>query len=397
MKLVNQKTKKHVFIVGSKGIPASYGGFETFVENLTRKKKSENIFYHVACISSQSGCYEYNGARCFKVKVPQIGSAKAIYYDVKALSMCIAYCREHPDIEKPVFYVLACRIGPFIGWFQREIRKIGGVLCVNPDGHEWKRKKWGFLTRKYWKFSERLMIKKADLVICDSRCIEKYIKDEYKKYHPETLYLSYGSELSRECSVENDRKYAAWLEKNQLKAGEYYLIVGRFVPENNFYTITREFMKSETKRSLAIITTKDNRFMKTLNEKLGFETDDRIKFVGTIYDQELLTRIRREAYAYIHGHEVGGTNPSLLEALGHTNINLIFDVEFNREVALDAAFYWDKEEGNLASLIHRVEELTQDEILQIGEKAGKRISDDYRWDMIVSGYEEVFENTGENK
>lgn len=397
MEPVNQKVKKHVFIIGSKGIPASYGGFETFVENLTRHRKSENIFYHVACISSETGCYEYNGARCFKVKVPQIGSAKAVYYDIKALSMCIAYCRNHPDIKNPVFYVLACRIGPFIGWFKREIRKIGGVLYVNPDGHEWKRKKWNFLIRKYWKFSERLMMKKADLVICDSLCIEKYIRNEYRNYHPQTLYLSYGAEMNRKYSAENDRKYAQWLEKNQLKAGSYYLVVGRFVPENNFYTIIREFMKSETKRSLAIITTQNKQFMKTLSEELQFEEDARIKFTDAVYDHELLMRIRTEAYAYLHGHEVGGTNPSLLEALGHTKVNLVLNVEFNREVAQDSAFYWNKDDGNLASVICRAEKLKKDEICQMGEKAEKRIFDDYRWDRIVSGYEEIFEKTGENR
>lgn len=391
MESVNQKTKKHVFIVGSKGIPASYGGFETFVENLTRNRKSENISYHVACMSSETGCYEYNGARCFKVKVPQIGSAKAIYYDIKALAMCIAYCRDHSDIKRPEFYVLACRIGPFIGRFKREIRKIGGVLYVNPDGHEWKRKKWNFLIRKYWKFSERLMIKKADLVICDSLCIEKYIRDEYRKYHPKTVYLSYGSELCQEKSAENEQKYAAWLKEKQLQAGEYYLIVGRFVPENNFYTIIREFMKLETKRSLAVITTSNEQFMKKLRKELRFATDDRIKFTGTVYDQKLLKQIRAGACAYIHGHEVGGTNPSLLEALAYTNVNLLLDVKFNREVAQDSAFYWHKDVGNLASVIDHADKLTQEEIRRSGERARKRISDIYNWDGIISAYEDIFE------
>ena len=103
--------KQHVFIVGSKGIPASYGGFETFVAKLTQYKKSPRIQYHVAVLSDHTGEYMHNGARCFCVKVPDIGSAKAVYYDGAALDAGIAYCKKHPEIRRPIFYVLACRIG----------------------------------------------------------------------------------------------------------------------------------------------------------------------------------------------------------------------------------------------------------------------------------------------
>lgn len=389
--------RQHVFIIGSKGIPASYGGFETFVENLTRNKKSKRISYHVACMASEPYCREYNGARCFGVTVLPIGAAKAVFYDLKALSMSIRYCRNHPEIERPVFYILACRIGPFIRWYKRKIRKLDGVLYLNPDGHEWKRKKWNFLIRCYWKISEKGMVKNADLVICDSRCIEQYIQDSYRKYQPDTTYISYGAELGLGASAEADHRYAAWLEQNHLKAGEYYLIVGRFVPENNFNTIIREFMESKTARSLAVITTEDEKFRKELEKELGFKNDSRIRFTGTVYDSELLKRIRSGAYAYLHGHEVGGTNPSLLEALGCTDVNLLLHVGFNREVAGNAAFYWNKQKGNLCALIERTEKLTRDEISRAGEKAKKRIWDYYQWDKIVLEYENIFEKAGEDR
>ena len=109
-----------------------------------------------------------------------------------------------------------------------------------------------------------------------------------------------------------------------------------------------------------------------------------------VYDQELLKKIRENAYGYFHGHEVGGTNPSLLEALGSTELNLLLDVGFNREVAEDGALYWTKEEGNLAKLIEEADELASDVITALGDKAKERIREWYSWEYITAEYEKVF-------
>ena len=132
---------KHVFIIGSKGIPAKYGGFETFVEKLTEYKKSEDILYHVACMAENEEEFEHNNAKCFNVKVPNIGPAKAVYYDIAAFKRCLQYI-EQQNIQNPIVYVLACRIGPFVNHFKKKLEKMGGKMYVNPDGHEWKRAKW---------------------------------------------------------------------------------------------------------------------------------------------------------------------------------------------------------------------------------------------------------------
>jgi len=389
----NYKTKKkQVFIIGSKGIPAAYGGFETFVEKLTEYQVSDKIHYHVSRIGNDNIRYEYNGAKCFNIDVPNIGPAKAIYYDLLALKACINYCKVRPAIKEPIFYVLACRIGPFIGLLKQEIKKLGGVLYVNPDGHEWKRGKWSKPVRIYWKISERFMVKYADLLICDSVHIEEYIKEDYKQYNPKTTFIAYGSEMKISSLSDNDKNYVNWLKENKVKSGEYYLIVGRFVPENNFEIMIREFMKTSTKKDLVIITTTNEKFLEKLEEKLHFKKDLRIKFVGTVYEQELLKKIREKAYAYLHGHEVGGTNPSLLEALSFTKINLLLDVNFNKAVGKEAAIYWNKEEGNLAKLIDVVDLMEADRMVQYGVKAKRRIEEEYSWGHIVSKYEEVFLN-----
>lgn len=382
--------EKNIFIIGSKGIPAQYGGFETFVENLTLKRVNQKIKYHVACMAKNSEEFGYNNARCFNINVPNIGPAKAVYYDIAALKKSIEYIKEN-KIENAIIYILACRIGPFIGHYKKMMRKLGITLYVNPDGHEWKRAKWNYLIKKYWKLSEKLMVKHADLLICDSLNIEKYIKEDYKKYNPKTTFIAYGSETKKSLLADDDKKLLEWYNEKNLKSNEYYLIVGRFVPENNYETMIREFMESKTNKKLAIITNVEkNKFYSELQEKLHFEKDNRIKFVGTVYDAELLKKIRENAYGYLHGHEVGGTNPSLLEALGSTNLNLLLDVGFNKEVGQDGALYWSKDSNSLSDLINECDQISYDIVMDLSNKAKERINREYSWEKIINKYEGIF-------
>ena len=388
--MLNDSSVQHVFIVGSKGITGNYGGYETFVDKLTEyHQNNPNLKYHVACKAKDTKTFEYHNADCFDVKVPSIGPAQAIYYDVAALNQCVRYIKRH-NIQHPIVYILACRIGPFAAHFQRVIHKLGGKLYINPDGHEWMRAKWSAPVRKYWKISEQLMTKHCDLLICDSKNIEDYIHDEYGKYNPKTTFISYGAETRKSKLADDDPKLIAWYKEKGLSPKSYYLVVGRFVPENNYETMIREFMKSHSKRDFALITNVSDKFLEELKEKTHFDQDSRIKFVGTVYDKELLMKIRENAYGYFHGHEVGGTNPSLLEALGSTDLNLLLDVGFNREVAEDSALYWTKQSGNLASLIDWADGMNADEISELGKKASLRIVEAYSWQHIADEYESRF-------
>ena len=381
---------QHVFIVGSKGIPGAYGGYETFVDKLTEYHQNHDVLrYHVACKDTENKETIYHNARCFHIKVPNIGPAQAIYYDVAALSACCKYIRAN-SIQKPIVYILACRIGPFMKHYVKKIHKLGGVVYVNPDGHEWLRAKWPAPVRKYWKISEKMMTKHADLMVCDSKNIESYIRESYASYQPNTTYISYGAETRHSHLADNDPKLTDWYKKHGLQAKQYYLVVGRFVPENNYETMIREFMKSKTDKTFALITNVSKNFLNELEEKTGFREDPRIRFVGTVYDQELLMKIRENAYGYFHGHEVGGTNPSLLEALSSTDLNLLLDVGFNREVAERSALYWSKKSSNLAKLIEQADTLSPNEIALLGEKAKARITDAYSWQFICDEYEKLF-------
>lgn len=381
---------QHVFIVGSKGIPGAYGGYETFVDKLTEYHQDDTRFkYHVACKATENGEFEYHNARCFKVKVPNIGAAAAILYDVYAIRQCIAYIKKN-KIPHPIVYCLACRIGPFARGFQKKIHKLGGKFYVNPDGHEWLRAKWPLPVRKYWKYSEKHMVKHADLLVCDSKNIEKYIQESYAKYNPQTTFIAYGAEIRRSRLADSDEKFTNWLAEKGLKPKEYYLVVGRFVPENNYETMIREFMLSKTPKNFALITNVNESFLEVLKKKTGFDKDPRIKFVGTVYDQELLMKIREQAYGYFHGHEVGGTNPSLLEALASSDLNLLLDVGFNKEVGEDTAIYWNKEKGNLAATIERADLLPAEEIKALANASTGRIANAYSWAFICNEYANTF-------
>ena len=381
---------KNIYIIGSKGIPANYGGFETFVENLTQKKVNKDIKYHVACMAKNNDEFVHNDARCFNINVPDIGPAKAVYYDIMALKASINHIKNN-NIENAIVYVLACRIGPFIGYYKKILKKLGCKLYVNPDGHEWKRAKWNALIKKYWKLSEKLMVKHADLLICDSINIEKYIKEDYKKYNPQTTFIAYGADIEKSVLKDDDKKLLDWYTDKKVEAKEYYLAVGRFVPENNFETMIKEFMKSNTKKDFVLITNVEkNKYYEELKEKTKFDTDERIKFVGTVYDQELIKKIRENAFAYLHGHSVGGTNPSLIEALATTEVNLLFNVGFNKEVGENGALYWSLDEDDLSNLIMKVDNLTNEAKQGYSQKARKRIFKQYSWKKIIEDYEMIF-------
>ena len=404
--------KKNVFIIGAKSI-GQYGGYETFLDKLTEAhEECSRIQYYILTKANGSGCmdetklsgvrqikknkkgevyaFKYHNANVIKLPVPQIGAAQAIAYDVRAFRWCLAYIKKKGLSNQSIIYVLACRIGPFFGNLVKEAHRLGVKVFVNPDGHEWKRAKWPNYIKKYWKNSEKLMVKSADLMICDSVNIEKYIRDEYSQYRPKTTFIAYGADLKKSILADSDSVFTEWLSRNELKPLKYYMCCGRFVPENSFETMIREFMNSQSEKDFAIITTKDDAFLEKLEQKLHFGSDPRIKFVGTVYNSELLKKIRENAYGNFHGHTVGGTNPSLLEALACTDLNLLVDVSFNREVALDSALYWGKAPGELASLIDKADAMDEETRRDYGCRAKERIASAYSWQIIADKYERVF-------
>ena len=379
---------QHVFIIGSRGLPAKYGGFETFVENLVGHQVSPQIQYHVACLSDKEAYhhFDYKGVDCFTIQAPKFGLARVIAYDMMAINYALKLVKEQ-EIVQPVFYILGNTIGAFIAPFARKIHHAGGIFYINPDGLEWKRAKWAKPVQAYLKYSEKLMTKHADLVISDNQGIEMYINKIYP--WSKTTFIAYGTDLNLSSLTDQTTKVRDFFNQWQSKEKNYYLIVGRFVPENNYESIIREFMKSQTQRDLLIVCNhQGNAYFEELRQKTNFDQDERIKFVGTIYDQDLLKYIRNQAFAYIHGHEVGGTNPGLLEALAQTDLNLVLDVDFNHQVAKETAFYWQKADASLVALIDQVD--MKADFSQLGQAAKENMKENYTWEKIVGEYEELF-------
>ena len=379
---------QHVFIIGSRGLPAKYGGFETFVEKLVENRISPQIQYHVACLSDDEAYhhFDYKGVDCFTIKAPKLGPARVIAYDMMAINYALTLVKQK-QIERPIFYILGNTIGAFIAPFARKIHHADGIFYINPDGLEWKRAKWSKPVQKYLKYSEKVMTKHADLVISDNQGIESYIQKAYP--WAKTTFIAYGTDLRLSALTAQDEKVRHFFDTWASKEKDYYLIVGRFVPENNYEIIIREFMKSQTQRDLLIVCNhRGNAYFEELRQKTNFDQDERIKFVGTVYDQELLKYIRNQAFAYIHGHEVGGTNPGLLEALAQTDLNLVLGVDFNRQVAKETALYWDKKEDSLVDLIHQVDK--QSDFSDLGQAAKENMKEHYTWEKIVGEYEELY-------
>ncbi|WP_368399819.1 beta 1-4 rhamnosyltransferase Cps2T [Streptococcus anginosus] len=379
---------KHVFIIGSRGLPAKYGGFETFVEKLVENRISPQIQYHVACLSDDEAYhhFDYKGVDCFTIKAPKLGPARVIAYDMMAINYSLKLVNNH-KIAQPIFYILGNTIGAFIAPFARKIHHAGGIFYINPDGLEWKRAKWSKPVQKYLKYSEKVMAKHADLVISDNQGIESYIQKAYP--WAKTTFIAYGTDLRLSSLTAQDEKVRHFFDTWASKEKDYYLIVGRFVPENNYEIIIHEFMKSQTQRDLLIVCNhQGNAYFEELRQKTNFDQDERIKFVGTVYDQDLLKYIRNQAFAYIHGHEVGGTNPGLLEALAQTDLNLVLGVDFNKQVARETALYWDKKEGSLVDFIHQVDK--QSDFSDLGQAAKENMKEHYTWEKIVGEYEGLF-------
>ena len=200
----------HVFIVGSKGIPAQYGGFETFVENLTAGKQRNDIKYHVSCMNNEEKHFEHNGADCFNVRVPLPGAPGRIFHVGLVLKEVEKWVKSHKD-ETTIVYILGCSIGPLLIPHSRKLHKLGVKIYCNPDGLEWKRSKWSKVAKAFLRYCEKCLVENSDLVICDSINIEKYIKQTYQEKAKKTTYIAYGADL--EPSICSDNKLQEWYQK----------------------------------------------------------------------------------------------------------------------------------------------------------------------------------------
>ena len=378
---------KNIFIVGSRGYHYNYGGWETFVTNLVDNYNDLDTKFHISMYTNDKNLKEYEADSNVTVNpiyVKNNTSGKMFIYSVKALKYYIKYIEEN-NIKDAYIYILGLKLFNYLSLYKNKIKKLGITILVNPDGLEWMRSKWSYPVKKFFLLSEKFMLNASDIIVCDGLGIKEYVDNKYPKLKNKTKYIAYGYN-NIDLSKVNEKKV---LNKYDLEKDNYLLMVGRCVPENNYELVINEFMNSDIDKNLVIITNlSSSNYYDKLKISTNFNKDTRIKFIDGVYDKEELAVIRRNAYLYIHGHSVGGTNPSLIEAMSLTDLNILYDVCFNHDIGLDTCLYF-KDNGSLTTLINDKKNLDESK-KKLGKICKKRVKDNFTWDIIVNEYKKLF-------
>ena len=380
---------KNIIIIGSKGYECNYGGWETFVSNLINNYKDDDIRFFVPELSFKmnSNIEIRNGVICKQVFIPKHGYFTMFSFVIKALLYYTKLIRKE-RMENVIIYMLGCRGGLIIPFIKKRLSKMGVKIITNPGSIDWKIESKPWIIRKLSKISEKKMINASNLVVCDSKMVENYIKENYDV---QTKYIPMGSRLNEVKDI--DKKTRIFMEKKNIRKREYYLVIGRFVPKNNIELIIKEFMLSDTKKDLVIVSDiEKNKYYDRLLKTTNFNKDKRIKFVGPIYDKDIITRLRVYAKANIYGHKEGGINPSLIENLSTTDINIVYENEYNKEVGKESCIYFTDEAFMLRDILDKVDNFKTREYEEYGNKAKERIKEEYNLDSIMNKYKKVFNN-----
>lgn len=377
---------KHVFILGSRGYHENYGGWETFVTNLVDNYEDSNTCFYISKITNtDKNIINVNdNIKIMPIKVKNTGSFNMFLYSLKSINETIKYIKEK-NIKSSYIYILGLKSLNYLSLKRKELKKLGSTIIVNPDGLEFKRSKWGKVAKTFFLLSERFMLNASDIIVCDSLGIKDYVDLKYPKLKNITTYIAYGSNIFDFKNIDEKKV----LEEYSLINNNYCLMVGRCVPENNYELVIKEFMKSKIKKELIIISNLDSsNYYNELVNVTKCNNDNRIKFINGIYDQNKLAVIRKNAYLYIHGHSVGGTNPSLIEALSLTDLNILYDVNFNKYAGKNSCLYF-KEDGSLTKLLDDEKKLNNIR-KEKGKMAKEIVKNNFTWDIIVKKYRKIF-------
>jgi Glycosyltransferase len=359
-----------IALIGTRGIPANYGGFETCAEEIAvgLVEKGHDITVYCRYGNAPGNPKSYKGVKLIytpAIKTKQLGTLSHAFF-----SVLHAMFRKN-DV------LMIFNAGNSINCILPRI--VGKKIAINVDGLEWKRRKWGNFAKKYFLFAERLSSKISHRVVSDARAIQKYYDETYKC--PST-FIAYGAKIE---TAENP----AVLDAYGVKTGEYFFVASRLEPENNADITVKAFEKVKTDKKLLIAGGAN--YKSAFITELMKTTDQRIKFLGPIYTPGHIKELHCGAYAYIHGNEVGGTNPALLKALGYGNCVLSFNGVYNTEVVGDAALLYEKSLEDLREKIQYI--VDHPEVAkEYRKKAVERIKECYTWDKITDGYERMFKN-----
>lgn len=352
-----------IAILGTRGIPNHYGGFEQFAEYLSVGLVERG--HEVTVYNSHSHPYtkdEFKGVKIKHIYDPEnrIGTAGQFIYDL----LCIVDTRKCD-------YDIILQLGYTSSSIFFDLHPKKSIVVTNMDGLEWKRTKYSAKVQKFLKWAESLAAKKSDYMISDSIGIQNYIKNKYKK---DTTYIPYGSYV-----VENYEE-SVCLDYD-VQPYQYDMLIARLEPENSIEIILDGVAKSKLERTFLVIGKHETKYGEYLKNK--FINNKNIIFVGGVYNQTTLDNLRYFSNIYFHGHTVGGTNPSLLEAMGSYSLICANNNEFNKFILGDDAFYFDNS-YEIADIINNINKKSYANFL---EKNIYKIKTIYQWKNIIEQYE----------
>ncbi|APH43977.1 glycosyl transferase [Microbacterium sp. 1.5R] len=356
-----------IAMVGTRGVPAAYGGFETAVEEVGRRLADRGHDVVVYTRGSQSRDKKYLGMRV--VHLPAIPVKQVETLSHTGFSALHLIFRRRPDAA----FVFNAANSPFVPLFR--LRRVPTALHM--DGLEWRRSKWGPRGKAYYRWAEQFGVRTSDALIADAPGIADYYTHQFDV---PTEMIRYGAPML-------DSVADARLDELDLRAGGYHLVVARFEPENHVLEIVEGFRRSNATLPLVVVGSAPYSNEYTEQIQQAAHGDDRIRLVGGVYDQELLDALYFHALTYDHGHSVGGTNPSLLRAMGAGTATIAFDVPFNREVLHDDGWFFATPDDAAAAFERAEADISA--ARESGLRAQRRAQEVFRWDDVADAYEDL--------
>ncbi|MDO8733401.1 MAG: DUF1972 domain-containing protein [Actinomycetota bacterium] len=355
-----------IAILGTRGVPARYGGFETAVEEIGKRLVERGYEVTVYCRNPGQKQTEYLGMHL--VNLPAIRHRFTETLSHTALSATHAVIKDRPD----VVLLLNAGNAPML----KPLKLAGIPAAIHLDGLESKREKWRGAGARYYRWAEAASVRWGQEVIADAQAIADHVQ---QKYGRACAVIAYGAPVIHPSS--------ARLSELDLEAGQYHLIVARLEPENHVLDAVHAYRASTETMPLVVVGSAPYSQWYVDKVRQASAGDMRIRLTGGIYDQELLDQLYGHARCYIHGHSVGGTNPSLLRAMGAGAAVLAFDVEFNREVTDNQALFWS-DAAELTVILDRIATGAADEQLAALRTSSQlRIATEYQWEIVVDEYE----------
>lgn len=356
-----------IAILGTRGIPAQYGGFETFAEELSVRMASLGADVTVYCAANGKQIDRFKGVKLEYVPDANFGPLTTVVFDAR----CLWRARRGYD----VIYMLGYGAAQFLF-----IPKLfASKVWLNPDGIEWKRAKWSRIAKAYFRVMEFLSTRLPDRLIADAEGVRAHMQARHRRLPPCTV-IAYGAPVLEQAP--DVSLLAEW----GLEPERYYLLVCRIEPENHVLEIIKGFAASSSPHTLIVVG--DVEAPTEYARSVAALKSDRVRMIGTVYDKPKLQALRYHSLAYFHGHSVGGTNPSLLEAMGCGNLVVAHDNPFNREVLGDAGWFFT-DSAEIPAVVEAVETLDNAAKSSARAYVRARVRSRYSWEKITADYMEL--------